>query len=122
MKKKILSLALVVVFVIAFMAGCAGKGASITVEVTHADQTVKTFEYTTEAEHLGEVLLDEGLVEGYEGEYGLVIEVVDGEQAIYEEDGAYWSLLINGEYAQTGADSTDVEDGSTYSLVYTPAE
>lgn len=122
MKKRILSLVLIVVFVIAFAAGCAGKGTSITVEVTHADQTTKTFEYTTEAEMLGEVLVEEGLVVGEETEYGLMISEVDGEQAIYEVDNAYWSLLINGEYAQTGADSTPVEADTVYSLVYTPAE
>lgn len=96
--------------------------ATITVEVVHADESTKEFTYTTTEDMLGPVLLDEELVEGYIGEYGLVMEAVDGEQAIYEVDNAYWSLLINGEYAQTGADSTPVEDGSTYSLVYTPAE
>lgn len=93
----------------------------ITVEVVHADASTKEFVYTTTEEMLGTVIVEEGLVEGYIGEYGLVIEKVDGEQAIYEEDNAYWSLLINGEYAQTGADSTPVEAGTTYSLVYTPA-
>lgn len=121
MKKRILSLLVVFVFIIALMTGCSNKGTNVTVEVTHADQTVKTFKYTTEAEMLGEVLLDEGLVEGSDSDYGLVIEKVDGEQAIYETDGAYWSLLIDGEYAQTGADSTPVEEGVTYSLVYTLA-
>lgn len=122
MKKRILSLALVVAFAIAFAAGCGNSGTNITVEVTHADQSTKTFEYTTDAEMLGDVLLDEGLVEGSESDYGLVIEVVDGEQAIYEVDAAYWALMIDGEYAQTGADSTPVEEGTVYSLIYTPAE
>lgn len=122
MKKRILSLVLVVVFLIAFAAGCAGKGASFTVEVTHADQTTKEFTYTSDAEMLGDVLLEEGLVVGEMGEYGLMINAVDGEQAIYEIDNAYWALLINGDYAQTGVDSTPIEDGAVYSLVYTPAE
>ncbi len=103
--------------------GVQDKASStITVEVVHADESTKEFTYTTEADMLGEVLLAEGLVEGEESEYGLVIFSVDGEQAIYEVDNAYWSLEINGEYAQTGADTTPVEDGTTYSLIYTPAE
>ncbi|MBQ8663379.1 MAG: DUF4430 domain-containing protein [Eubacterium sp.] len=96
--------------------------ATITVEVVHADQSTKEFTYTTDAEMLGEVLLAEELVVGEETEYGLMISEVDGEQAIYEVDNAYWSLTINGEYAQTGVDTTPVEDGTTYALVYTPAE
>ncbi len=122
MKKKLLALVLVVAFLVAFAVGCAGKGASFTVEVTHADQTTKEFTYTSDADMLGEVLMEEGLVVGEMGEYGLMISEVDGEQAIYEVDNAYWSLLINGEYAQTGVDSTPIEDGAVYSLVYTPAE
>lgn len=122
MKKRILSLALVVVFLIAFAAGCGNSGTKVTVEVTHSDQTTKTFEYTTDAEMLGDVLLSEGLVVGEDGDYGLMISEVDGEQAIYEVDNAYWALLIDGEYAQTGADSTLIEEGVLYSLVYTPAE
>lgn len=94
----------------------------ITVEVVHADQSTKEFTYTTEAELLGDVLLAEGLVVGEETEYGLMITEVDGEQAIYEVDNAYWSLTINGEYAQTGVDTTPVEEGTTYALVYTPAD
>lgn len=96
--------------------------ATITVEVVHADESTKEFTYTTTEEMLGAVLLAEELVVGEQTEYGLMISEVDGEQAIYEVDNAYWGLMINGEYAQTGVDSTPVEDGSTYSLVYTPAE
>ena len=121
MKKKLLSLLVVLALGAVCLTGCGDK-ATITVEVVHADATTKEFTYTTTEEMLGPVIVDEGLVEGYIGEYGLVMEKVDGEQAIYEEDNAYWSLLINGEYAQTGADSTPIEDGTVYSLVYTPAD
>lgn len=131
MKKKILSLIIVCALGAVCLAGCGNTTApddttdstsvEITVEVVHADASAKEFVYTTTEEMLGTVIVEEGLVEGYIGEYGLVIEKVDGEQAIYEVDNAYWSLLINGEYAQTGADSTPVEAGTTYSLVYTPA-
>lgn len=139
MKKRILGLALVCVLGLACLAGCGNNAptqdatdpagsisaeneATITVEVVHADESTKEFTYTTTEEMLGAVLLAEELVVGEETEYGLMISEVDGEQAIYEVDNAYWGLMINGEYAQTGVDSTPVEDGSTYSLVYTPAE
>lgn len=92
---------------------------SFTVEVTHKDGSEKTFSYSTDAEYVGEVLLDEGLISGEDGEYGLYILEVDGEKAVYEEDGAYWALLVNGEYAMTGVDQTPVVDGDVIGLVYT---
>lgn len=97
----------------------AAGAKEITVEVIHADQSSKTFTYRTDAEMLGEVLLAEGLVEGEQGQYGLYIHVVDGERAVFEEDGAYWALMVNGEYALTGADSTPIQDGDAFQLIYT---
>lgn len=91
----------------------------ITVEVVHADQSSKTFTYRTDAETLGEVLLAEGLVQGEVGQYGLYINTVDGEDAIYENDGAYWALMVGGEYAVTGADATPIQDGDSFQLIYT---
>ena len=70
---------------------------TITVEVVHKDESTKTFTYHTDAEYLGEVLLAEGLVEGDESEYGLMITTVDGEQAVYETDGAYWAFYVGDE-------------------------
>ena len=96
------------------------KGAKeITVEVVHGDGSEKEFVYNTDYEYLGEVILEEGLVEGEDGDYGLYIKVVDGEQADYTVDGAYWALYQNGEMAMQGADQTPIADGDTFSLVYT---
>ena len=96
-------------------------GKSITVEVVHGDGTTKTFTYSTDAEYLGEVLDAEGLVESEDGPYGMVINAVDGEQAIYEEDGAYWALYEGEDYAMQGADQTVIHDGDVFKLVYTLA-
>ena len=91
----------------------------ITVQVVHGDGSEKSFAYDTDAEYLGEVLLAEGLIAGDEGEYGLYITSVDGEEAIYETDGSYWALYEGEDYAQQGADQTPIQDGGDYSLVYT---
>lgn len=91
---------------------------TLTVEVVHGDGSTKSFTYHTDEEYLGAVLLAEGLIEGEDGPYGLYILVVDGERAVYEEDGAYWSLEVNGEYAMQGADQTPVNDGDAFRLVY----
>ena len=92
---------------------------AFTVEVVHSDSSSKTFEYRTDEEYLGTVLQAEGLLVGEDGPYGLYIHEVDGERAVYEEDGAYWSLEVNGEYAMQGADQTPVNDGDSFRLVYT---
>ena len=92
---------------------------TITVEVLHGDGSTKSFTYTTTAEYLGEEILSEGLVQGEEGEYGLYILTVDGEDAVYEDDGAYWALYQNGEYATSGADTTPIQDGDVFRFEYT---
>ena len=125
--KKIIIAVVAIVAVIAVFLGVyfatrpdTSEGAkTITVEVVHSDESSKTFTYHTDAEYLGEVLLDEGLIEGENGDYGLYVTVVDGEEAVYEEDGAYWAFYQGGEYAMQGVDQTPVNDGDAFSLVYT---
>ena len=92
---------------------------TVTVKVVHADQSEKEFTYETDDEYLGELLTEEGLVEGETSEYGMYITKVDGEQAVFETDGAYWALYENGEYASTGVDQTVLDNGDEFSLVYT---
>ena len=59
-------------------------------------------------------LLDIGLIEGDESEYGLFVKTVDGVTKDYDTDGQYWSFYIDGEYAMSGVDSTDIVAGSSY--------
>ena len=92
---------------------------TFTVTVVHADGSEKAFNYKTDKEFVGQVLLDEGLVEGTQETYGLYMKVVDGERAVYEENGAYWAFYEGEEYAQLGIDQTPVTDGAAYKLVYT---
>ena len=124
-KKRIVALVAIVV-VIALMLGVylatrpeTQQGSkAITIQVVHKDGTEKTFTYRTDEEYLDKVLIAKGLMEGHEDQYGLVIDKVDGEAAIWETDKAYWSLYIGEEYATTGISSTPVYDGTTYKLVY----
>jgi hypothetical protein len=89
-----------------------------TVIVQHKDGTQKTFTYRTDEEFLDKALIAEGLIEGYNDEFGFVIEKVDGEAAIWETDSAYWSLYVGEEYATTGISTTPVYDGSVFKLIY----
>ena len=93
----------------------------ITLLVVHADGTEKTFTFETDEQYLGAVVAADGLVKGNDGPYGMEITHVDGEQAIYDTDKAYWALYEGEEYALQGIDTTPVKDGGTYKLVYTPA-
>ena len=125
--KKLAIAAIALVVVIGLMLGVwmttrpeteAGSKA-YTVTVVHKDGTVKDFAYRTDAEYLAEALLEEGLVSGEESQYGLTIITVDGEDAVWETDNAYWAIWIGEEMAMTGASEIPVYDGSTYKLEYT---
>ena len=94
-------------------------GASFTVVVTDLDGSESTFEYTSEAETVGEALVAEGLIAGDESDWGLMVTTVNGITADWATENAYWAFYINGEYAQTGVSSTELTDGATYSFVKT---
>ena len=74
------------------------------------------FEIHTDKETVGEALLEAGLIEGDESEYGLYVKTVNGITADYDKDGTYWAFYINDEYAQTGVDSTLITEGDRYAF------
>lgn len=78
-----------------------------------------TFTIHTDLEILGDILLEHELITGEEGPYGLYIKAVNGVQADYDADKAYWAVHQDGEYLMTGVDSTEVSDGEHYEFVYT---
>ena len=90
-----------------------------TVTVVHADGTSKDFTYHTDEEYLGAALVAEGLIVGYESQYGLTVETVDGETASWDEAKAYWALYVGEEYAMAGVSATPVNDGDSFKWVYT---
>ena len=74
------------------------------------------FEIHTDKETVGEALLELGLIDGEESEYGLYVKTVNGITADYDKDGTYWAFYINGEYASSGVDSTKITEGESYSF------
>ena len=125
--KKLVIAAVALVLVIALMGGIflmtrpetSAGSKSFTITVVHKDGGEKVFEYKTDEEYLGPVLLAEGLAVGEQSTYGLMISAVDGETADWNVDQSYWALFIGEEYATTGADTTPVNDGDVFKLVYT---
>ena len=96
-------------------------GKDITIEVLDDEGASTVYEVSTDAEYLSEAFEDaEGLeVLGDETEFGLTITTVNGLVADFNVDSAYWSIMVNGEYGQYGADAQVVADGDAFQLVYT---
>ena len=89
---------------------------SFTFEVVDKDGNMTTFDITTDKATVGEALLEEGLIVGEEGQYGLYVTEVNGIVADYNVDQTYWAFYVDGAYASSGVDMTDVVDGATYSF------
>jgi len=70
----------------------------------------------TDEKTVGDALTSLGILEGEEGPYGLYIKSVNGIAADYDKDGVYWAFYVGEEYASTGVDMTDIEDGASYAL------
>ncbi len=84
--------------------------------VVDKEGTEASCEIHTDKTVVGEALMDLGIVVGEEGPYGLFVKVVNGITADFDVDGTYWAFYIDGEYAMTGVDKTDITAGSSYAL------
>ena len=136
-KMRMLSLVLVFVLIAAAaLTGCSGKPAETTGAPEPAGQTTvlgegsKTMDFTvvdkegithlytihTDAETVGQALMELELIDGEEGPYGLYIKSVLGQVLDYETDGMYWGFYVNGDYSLTGVDQTPITEGDTYLL------
>ena len=92
---------------------------TITVTVVHKDGSEKVFTCATEEEYLGKVLVNENIVVGSYGEFGLYFDTADGEKADWNVDNGWWQVFIGEEAAMTGADQIPIANGDTFKLVYT---
>lgn len=96
-----------------------GEGTkTVTVQVK-AEEKIVTFTVKTDKDTVGAALLENNLIAGEQGDYGLYIKVVNGITADYDKDKSYWAFYVDGEYATSGADTTKITEGVTYQLAYT---
>ena len=94
-----------------------GEGSTqFTFTVTDGDGKDTAYEIHTDKTVVGEALQELGLIEGEDGEFGLYVKTVDGITADYDVDGTYWAFYVDGEYASSGVDTTDITPGATYSF------
>lgn len=119
--KKLLALVLVLITLVSLTAcgapkETAGPEVTFTISIVDADGNETTQEITTSKATVGEALLEKGIVEGEDSEYGLYIKAVNGIVADYNTTGTYWAFYIDGEYALTGVEKTPIEEGVSYML------
>lgn len=89
-----------------------------TFTVIDAEGGEKSYELKSDAEMLGTALLDEELIAGDDGEYGLYVKTVGGITAD-EANQEWWCLTKGGESVMTGVDQTPLEDGAAYEFTLT---
>ena len=94
-----------------------GEGVTVfTFSVTGTDGSEKTFEIHTDETTVGAALLKVGIIAGEESQYGLYVKTVDGVTLDYATDGKYWAFYVDGAYASSGVDSTEVKNGGVYAF------
>lgn len=91
----------------------------IMIRVVHSDGTHKDYHIVTDEEYVGRAIVAEGIAKDNQDQYGLYLEELDGERAVWAENGAYWAFYVGEEYATAGLDETPITDGAVYKLVYT---
>ena len=70
----------------------------------------------TDKTTVGEALLEQKLIDGENGDYGLYVKTVNGITLDYDKDGKYWAFYENGNYATSGVDQTEIINGTVYSF------
>ena len=95
-----------------------GEGSKTVAVTVKAGESQIVITINTDADTLGEALLDNKIVEGEDSEYGLYIKKVNGIRADYDVDKAYWGFYKGGELMMSGVDSTTISGGEAFELVY----
>ena len=90
---------------------------TLIVEVKVEEHLVK-FTVHTDKTTVGAALLENELIAGEDSQYGLYLKSVNGITADYDVDKHYWAFYIDGEYAMSGVDTTDISEGVIYRLEY----
>lgn len=98
-----------------------GAGAHTALITVTIDGKSVTITVKSDKANLAEMLVESGLAEGDDSEYGLYIKRVNGVLADYSVDQSYWSLLQNGTPTAVGASLITITDGDAYELMYVSA-
>ncbi len=87
----------------------------VAVKVSAGERSV-TFTLHTDSETLGEAMVEQSLLEGEQGQFGMYIKKVNGITADYDIDRSYWSISKDGVDLLHGIDSEKISGGESYEL------
>ena len=104
--------ALLIVYAVFGPKAVEGKK-TIVFEVITENTDAEEFTLHTDAKYLGEVLLEEGLIVGEAGDYGLFVTEVNGIAANVDHQ-EWWCFTKAGENVNTGVDQTPIMDGDHF--------
>ncbi len=90
----------------------------ITVTVVSKEKEEKVFEIDTDAEYLGEALLEEKIVNEDEYASGFYT-VINGKKADYNVDQSWWCVTKDGEMTSVGMNEQPILDGDKFEITYT---
>lgn len=123
MKKPILTVSVILVFIL-MVAGIAlsfmnndakdNNMKEIRVEVV-ANGNTKVYDIKTDSKYLGDALLEEKIISGEEGQYGLFITEAAGIKA-NSDNKEWWCITKGGESIQLGISSIEISDKDKYEL------
>ena len=85
----------------------------IVFEVTGHEGPAKNFDIHTDAENLGDALMEEKLIDAEEGPYGLWVTAIFGEAADSAKN-EYWMFYKDGVELAAGVSDTVIADGEHY--------
>ncbi|MBQ6894430.1 MAG: DUF4430 domain-containing protein [Clostridia bacterium] len=101
--------------VISSSATILGKGEkNFIFTVADADGNEEMFNIFTDKKTVGDALKEHKLIDGEEGQFGLYVKTVNSISYDYDKDGKYWAFYVDGEYASTGVDKTEIKNGCSY--------
>ena len=95
-----------------------GSGATSIDVIVEVGEYSVTLNVKTDEKTLDKALLEHELIDGEYGQYGFTVYKVNGIEADWERDNAYWAIYIGEEYAMTGASGIELEDGAVYKLAW----
>ncbi len=91
---------------------------SICVKLVVKDNTVD-FTINTDKSTLGDALLENELISGEKGPYGMYVKEVNGIEADYDKTKSYWAFTKEGTSLLTGVDGEKISSGNKYEITYT---
>lgn len=82
--------------------------------VVYDDGKEDVFNIFTNKKTVGDALKEHKLIDGEEGQFGLYVKTVNSVSYDYDKDGKYWAFYVDGEYAPSGVDKTEIKNGCSY--------